>query len=223
MTSVKAIQTLIKKEFQLEFRNKVSISSMLLYVVSTIFICFQSFKEIPDAQVWTALLWIIILFSAVNAVNKSFFAENKSQQMYFYLLTSPQNIIIAKIIYNVILINVLAMISYIIYNTVLKMPGEDSGFSAQLWLVLMLGATGISSILTLVSAMAAKTNNNLGLISILAFPVMIPLIITTLKASKNAAELISFSANAKYIIMMGSLDVLIIALAFILFPYLWRE
>ena len=81
----------------------------------------------------------------------------------------------------------------------------------------------MSSILTLVSAIAAKTNNNLGLVSILAFPVMVPLIITIVKAGKNASDLIAFSANAKYIVVMGGLDVLIIALAFILFPYLWRE
>lgn len=219
MNNFSAIQTLIRKEFQLEFRNKVSISSMLLYVISTIFICFQSFKEITDINVWNALLWIIILFSAVNAVNKSFYAENKSQQMYFYLLTSPQNIIVAKTLYNIILINVLGLVSYSIYSIMFGNPGD---FPLQFWLILVLGATGISSILTLVSAIAAKTNNNLGLISILAFPVMVPLIITIIKASKNAVQL-SIEMNTKYIVTLGGLDLLIIALSFILFPYLWRE
>jgi heme exporter protein B len=220
MTGVAPIFALIKKEFQLEFRNKVSVSSMLLYVVSTIFICYQSFKEVVDIPVWNALLWVIILFSAVNAVNKSFYAENKSQQMFFYLLTSPQNIIIAKLLYNIILINALTLVTYVIYSLMLGNPG---GFPLQLWLVLVLGATGISSILTLVSAIAAKTNNNLGLTSILAFPVMVPLIMTIVKAGKNAADLLSFSVNAKYLMVLGGLDVLIIALSFILFPYLWRE
>ena len=220
MTSLISIKALIQKEFKLEFRNKVSISSMLLYVVSTIFICYQSFKKISDVPVWNALLWIIILFSAINAVNKSFYSENKNQQMYFYLLTSPENIIVAKILYNIILVNALALVSYFIYSLILGNPGD---FPWQLWLVIVLGATGMSSILTLVSAIAAKTNNNLGLVSILAFPVMVPLIITIVKAGKNASDLIAFSANAKYIVVMGGLDVLIIALAFILFPYLWRE
>lgn len=220
MTSIRAIQTLVKKEFMMEFRNKVSISSMLLYVISTIFICYQSFKEVSEIPVWNALLWIIILFSAVNAVNKSFYAENKGQQMFFYLLTSPQNIIISKILYNVILINCLTLITYIIYSIMLGNPGN---FPLQLWIILVLGATGIASILTLVSAIAAKTNNNLGLTSILAFPVMVPLIMTVIKAGKNAADLLSFSVNLKYIAVLGGLDILIIGLSFILFPYLWRE
>lgn len=220
MTSIRAIQTLVKKEFMMEFRNKVSISSMLLYVISTIFICYQSFKEVSEIPVWNALLWIIILFSAVNAVNKSFYAENKGQQMFFYLLTSPQNIIISKILYNVILINCLTLITYIIYSIMLGNPGN---FPLQLWIILVLGATGIASILTLVSAIAAKTNNNLGLTSILAFPVMVPLIMTVIKAGKNAADLLSFSVNLKYISVLGGLDILIIGLSFILFPYLWRE
>ncbi len=220
MTSIRAIQTLVKKEFMMEFRNKISISSMLLYVISTIFICYQSFKEVSEIPVWNALLWIIILFSAVNAVNKSFYAENKGQQMFFYLLTSPQNIIISKILYNVILINCLTLITYIIYSIMLGNPGN---FPLQLWIILVLGATGIASILTLVSAIAAKTNNNLGLTSILAFPVMVPLIMTVIKAGKNAADLLSFSVNLKYIAVLGGLDILIIGLSFILFPYLWRE
>jgi heme exporter protein B len=220
MTTAKAISALIKKEFLLEFRNKVSISSMMLYVVSTIFICYQSFKVLDNVQVWNALLWVIILFSAVNAVNKSFYAESKSQQMYFYLLTSPQNIILAKTFYNIILVNLLAVVSYGIYSIMVGNPGD---FPWQMWIVLVLGATGISGILTLVSAIAAKTNNNLGLISILGFPVMVPVIMTVIKAGKNAADLLSFSVNAKYLLALGGLDIVIIALSFILFPYLWRE
>src|SRR5688572_23270737 len=223
MNNAKAISALIKKEFLLEFRNKVSISSMLLYVISTIFICYQSFKVLDNVQTWNALLWVIVLFSAVNAVNKSFFAESKSQQMYFYLLTSPQNVILAKTIYNIILVNLIALVSYLIYNLMLAKPGEGSGFSGQLMLVLFLGATGISGILTLVSAIAAKTNNNLGLISILGFPIMVPVIMTVIKSGKNAADLLSFSVNTKYLVALGGLDVIIIALSFILFPCLWRE
>jgi heme exporter protein B len=223
MSSAKAISALIKKEFLLEFRNKVSISSMLLYVISTIFICYQSFKVLENVQVWNALLWVIILFSAVNAVNKSFFAESKSQQMYFYLLTSPQNIILAKTIYNIVLINVLALISYLIFIIMLGKPGEGNGMSGQLLLVLVLGATGIAGILTLVSAIASKTNNNLGLISILGFPIMVPVIMTVIKSGKNAADLLSFSVNAKYLLALSGLDIIIIGLSFILFPYLWRE
>lgn len=223
MISFQAISTLIQKEFTLEFRNKVSLSSMLLYVVSTIFICYQSFKSLENVQVWNALLWVIILFSAVNAVNKSFYHESKSQQMYFYLLTSPQNIILAKIIYNFLLINTLTLVTYLVYSLLLGLPGDLGIFSGQLLLVLLLGATGISGILTMVSAIAAKTNNNLGLTSILAFPVMVPVIMTVIKSGKNAADMLSFDVNAKYLLALGGLDVIIIALAFILFPYLWRE
>jgi heme exporter protein B len=103
------------------------------------------------------------------------------------------------------------------------MLGNPGNFPLQLWIILVLGATGIASILTLVSAIAAKTNNNLGLTSILAFPVMVPLIMTVIKAGKNAADLLSFSVNLKYIAVLGGLDILIIGLSFILFPYLWRE
>lgn len=220
MVKGKYIWLLVRKEFMLEFRNKVSISAMLLYVVSTIFICYQSFRQVGDKPMWIALLWIIILFSAINAVNKSFSRENKEQQMFFYQLTSPQNIILAKILYNLILINVLTLITYSVYSLVLGMPGN---FTFQFLLVLLMGASGISSTITLISGIASKTNNNLGLISILSFPLLVPVILTTIRAGKNALDDIALNMNMKYLASLAGLDILVIVLAFILFPYLWRE
>lgn len=220
MISSKHIITLVRKEFILEFRNKVSISSILMYLISTIFICFQSFKAIENVPVWNALFWIIILFAAINSVTKSFSSESKLNQYYFYLLSSPQNIIIAKMIYNFLMITVLSFISYLFFSFIFGNLGD---FPVAMWLVLLLGSFGISCTLTFVSAIASKTNNNLGMVSILSFPILMPLFITLIKLSKNAMDQISFSVNQKYIFTLLGLDIVIIVLAIILFPYLWRE
>jgi heme exporter protein B len=220
MSLSREITALVQKEFRLEFRNRAAISSMLLYVVSTIFVCYQSFIVIEDVTVWNSLFWIIILFASVNAVGRSFYHETRSQQHYYYLLARPQAVILAKILYNVILLAALSLLSYLVYSVIL---GDRITDRWQFLLVLLLSSIGISSLLTLVSAIASRTNNNIGLIAILALPIMIPLLITIIAASKHVADQLDFLTNLRYLGTMAALDVMIIALAYILFPYLWRD
>ena len=87
---------LTQKEILLEFKTKSSIGSVLLYLVSTIFVAFLSFKKVVDIPTWIALFWIIMLFASVNAISKSFLEENKGSLQYYYSIVSPEAFIISK-------------------------------------------------------------------------------------------------------------------------------
>ena len=102
----KQIKYLIAKELRLEMRNKYALGGILLYVVSTVFVSYLSFKKIVTPATWNALFWIIFLFASVNAIAKSFISETKGRLLYLYTLTSPQSVILSKIIYNSLLLTV---------------------------------------------------------------------------------------------------------------------
>lgn len=211
---------LIKKEAQLEFRQKYALGGILLYVISTTFICYLSFRSIVDIPTWNALYWIIVLFASVNAISKSFAQESQGKLLYLYTLTNPRAIIIAKIIYNSGLLAVLTLATTLFYSLFL---GNVIGDLAQFIIVAIAGSMGLASVLTLVSAIAAKTNNNVSLMAILSFPIILPLLITIIHASKNAIDDLGWSVNGKYIIVLLALNALISALSYLLFPYLWRD
>ena len=99
------IKFLIRKEIMLEWRSKYALNGILLYVVSTVFVCYLAFRQVSSAQTWNALFWIIMLFASVNAITKSFIQENRARQLYYYTIASPKAIIISKIIYNYLKIN----------------------------------------------------------------------------------------------------------------------
>src|SRR5688572_5280116 len=101
------VKHLFVKEFFLELRQKYAINGILLYVVSTIFISYLSFKRILNPGVWNALFWIILLFASVNAASKSFIQESKGRLLYLYTVASPQAVILSKMIYNAFLIVVI--------------------------------------------------------------------------------------------------------------------
>src|SRR5690606_19352162 len=101
MTLLNQVKFLVKKELLLEWRSKYALNGVLLYVVSTIFVCFLS-RVSANPVTWNALFWIIMLFASINAVSKSFLQESKGRQLYIYTIASPHALIISKTIYNIL-------------------------------------------------------------------------------------------------------------------------
>src|SRR5579862_6118483 len=80
---------LLKKEILLEWRSKYAFNGVLLYVVSTVFVCYMAFHVNSGMEgvsgypiVWNVLFWIIILFASVNAIAKSFLQESRGRMLY---------------------------------------------------------------------------------------------------------------------------------------------
>lgn len=217
---LKEIPILIKKELQNEWKQKFSFSGILLYVVSTIFVSYLCFKVIDNILVWNALFWIIMLFAATNAVAKSFIQESKGRLLYLYTLASPQGIIIAKTIYNAILLSIIGLFNYLFFGLLLGDLVQDK---TLFLLTIILGSMGFAIVLTMVSAIASKTNNTGSLMAILAFPILIPLLITLIRLSKNALDGLDLSVSYTYIVVLLAINVIVVVLAYLLFPYLWRD
>lgn len=214
------IGSLLKKELLLEWRQKYAINGIFLYVISTVFVCYLSFRIIDHPATWNALFWIIILFASTNAVTKSFMQESSGRLLYLYTLASPQAIILSKIIYNMILVIALSLSTYLFYSLFIGNLVQDN----MLFIVsIVLGSVGFSTVLTLVSAIASKTNNNVTLMAILSFPVLMPLIITLLKVSKNAVDGLDPSISYKYLAVLLFINIIVTTLSYLLFPYLWRD
>jgi heme exporter protein B len=75
----------------------------------------------------------------------------------------------------------------------------------------------------MVSAIASKAGNNLSLMAILSFPLLIPMLIVLIKLSKNAVDGLEHSLSNPLIIMVCAINFIILALMYILFPYVWKE
>ncbi len=215
----KQIKYLIIKELKLEMRNKYALGGILLYVVSTVFVSYLSFKKIVTPATWNALFWIILLFASINAIAKSFIGETRGKLLYMYTLASPQAVILSKIIYNSVLLLVLSGLCLLTYTLFIGNLIQD----LPLFLItLLLGSFGFSSLLTMVSAIASKAGNNFTLMAILSFPIMIPLLMVLIKLSKNAIDGLE-RWDINYLLVLMFLNFIIVALSYLLFRYLWRD
>jgi heme exporter protein B len=220
---MKEILALLNKEITLEWRNKYAFNGMILYLVSTVFICFLSFRVKSDTMnpiVWNTLFWIILLFTAINAIAKSFSQENRNRQLYYYTLASPESIIISKLLYNFLLMLLLAVLGFGIYALLLGNPVDD----IVLYLIsVFLGATGFTGTLTLMAGIASKADNAGSLMALLSFPVIIPMLLMLMRLSKNAMDGLAWNASNDEMITLLALNGIVMALSVVLFPYLWRS
>jgi heme exporter protein B len=216
---IKQIRFLIAKEIKLELRNKYALGGILLYVASTVFVSYLCFKKIVTPATWDALFWIILLFASINAIAKSFISETKGRLLYIYTIASPQAVILSKIIYNSLLLIVLSGLCLFIYGLFIGNIIQDLPLFL---LTLLLGSLGFSSLLTMVSAIASKSGNNFTLMAILSFPIMIPLLMVLIKLSKNALDGLE-NWDVHYLLILVFINVIIIALSYLLFRYLWRD
>ncbi len=213
------VKYLVKKEVLLEWRSKYALNGVLLYVVSTVFVCFLSFVSTKPVT-WNALFWIIMLFASINAVSKGFLQESRGRHLYIYTIASPLALILSKTIYNVLLMTLLTLIALGFYMMVFSYVPEDLG----LYLVAtMLGSLSFSTIFTMISAIAAKAGNGGMLMAILSFPVIIPVIILLIKLTKNAIDGLDRSVSLDEIGLLVVVNVLVTAVTLLLFPYLWRD
>lgn len=221
MQIVKQVKYLIKKEMLLEWRSKYALNGVLLYVVSTVFVCYLTFVSVPNKLTWNALFWIIMLFASINAVAKSFLQESKGRHLYIYTLVSPAALIIAKTIYNSLLMIVLTLIALFFYSLVFPFNPETD---LLMYLVAtILGSLTFATLFTMVSAIASKAGNGGMLMAILSFPIVIPVLIVLIKLSKNAIDGLDRGVSLDDIGLMVVINILITAVSLLLFPYLWRD
>jgi heme exporter protein B len=220
---VNAIFTLIKKEFTLELRRKSVISGIGLYLLSLIFICYLTFNlrinTITPAN-WSALFWLTIMFCMVNSVGKSFIGERKEITLYYFTLASASQIIISKIIYNAILAFVLSVTSYLLFIFFIGDVVQDQ---VIFLLTLLLTSISFSSALTLISAIASKANHSNILMAVLGFPIIVSILLLAIKITKNVLDGIDPSFSYDELINLFAINCILTALAYLLFPYIWRS
>lgn len=214
------LKSLISKEIRLELKQKYVINGILLYLVSTIFVTYLAFEDAISAETWNSLFWIILLFVAVNGISKSFVQESPARHLYYYTISSPQAVVLSKILYNLLLMTILSLLSFGFF---LLLMGNLVVNILLFLVTLLLGSLGLSSALTMVAAIASRASHNFSLMAILSFPIILPLLITLMKVSRGAMMSTDWSGLTGLLVILVTINGAVIVLAYLLFPYLWRD
>jgi len=217
--STRYIWSLFKKDLLLEVRQQYTFYGVLLYVASTIFVLYLSMGE-PEGAVWKGLFWMIQLFICVNAVAKSFLQEGRGRLLYFYSIAGARDFILSKLLFNALLMLLMSLVSLFLF---MLMLGNPLAHPMSFLLLSCLGGVSLSLVFTFLAAIAARAQQSAALMAILGFPLIIPQLMLLNKASTIAFEDVVQGGLGSMLGLIAGLDLMIIALAIILFPFLWKD
>lgn len=217
------IWILLRKDALLEWRQRYALNGVLLYVTSTVFVCYLSFNLKRGAltpPVWNALLWVILVFAAINSTAKSFLQEREGRFWFYYSLVRPQSVILAKILYNTALMSVIGLLALLVYSLMMDNPVQD-----HLLFVtnLLVGSAGLAASLTMIAGIAAKAGQNSSLMAVLSLPVILPLLLLVIRVSRHAIDGLQRSVSTDELVQVLAVNLLVTALSYLLFPMLWKS
>lgn len=215
----KSVLSLIKKDLLLEMRQQYTLYGILLYVASTIFVIYITMGQ-PEELVWNAMFWVVQLFVCVNAVAKSFLQENKGRMLYYYSIAGARDFVLSKLVFNGILMIFMTLLSLGIFTLLLGNPVYNMW---QYMGIAILGGLGLSFIFTFLAAIASKAQQQAALMAVMGFPIIVPQLLLLGKVSSIAFSPALYQGLWELIGLLVGFDALVIVLALILFPFLWKD
>ncbi len=193
-------------------------AGLILYLVTLILTTYFAYSEVMSIDIWNVLLWTLILFTSVNAIAKAFVQE-EDRSLYYFFTTSPVKLITSKVLYHFAYQGILSLLTLLLFMLFFSGQNLSMGF----FLILFLGSLGLSSVFTFISALASKTNSPATMMAILGFPIIIPVLILSIQSTKTLLLGGGFADIQTNFLTLVSLNVIIIALTFILFPFTWKS
>ncbi|MGN6567124.1 MAG: heme exporter protein CcmB [Flavipsychrobacter sp.] len=212
--------SLVRKDLLIEWRQKHTLFGVLLYVGATVFVVYMMNNGQPEPRTWNALFWLTQLFVAVNSVAKSFLQEHPNRFRYYFTLVKPTTFLLAKMIYSIVLMLVMTLLSFVLFTILLGMPLVQVALFVAISAV---GSFSLSVVFTFLSAIAARAQQNAALMAILGFPLVTPVLMILSNLAMKAVTNVYQPGWWTLALVLLMLDLLVLILGLILFPFLWQE
>lgn len=218
-----AVVTIFLKDVRSELRTRYALNALMMFVLTTLsIILFAIGSDNVSADILAGVLWIIIFFSSMSGLSRTFVSEEeRGTVMTLQLLAKPLSVYIGKLLFNIFLmflINCLAVTLYLIFI---------SAFTVQSYSIfivtLVLGTLGLASTATIIAAIISKANSKGTLYPVLSFPILLPLLLTVINATRLAVDGATFVEAISEFQVLISYIVVIVSVSYLVFEYIWRE
>jgi heme exporter protein B len=213
------IFSIIKKEFLLEWRQRNSIYGLILYLLSLVFLIYMMQEE-PEGLVWNTLIWICALFVVINAVAKSFMGEAAGKWQYYYTIYHPKDLITAKLIYNALFMLVISFLTLLLFSFFIGFPPNNA---LTYIAIFCLGVVSLGLLFTFLSSIVAKSGSNSTMLAIIGLPLVVPILILLSDLSVTFFQPMLVKNWSSFLYALFAMDIIIIILSRLLYPYLWKE
>jgi heme exporter protein B len=225
MGFVQKLWAIVWKDLTSELRSKEMILSMCLFSFLVLIIFSFAFEMgFGDSKkIIPGILWVSFIFSGLMGVGRSFGLERDrgTIQGLFLCPMSPWGIYLGKMIgtfiFTMIMVIFTVSISTILFNL------NVLPFLIPLGLIIFLGTLGFSTVGTIFSAISATTRTRDVMLSILFFPVSVPMIIASVKATGTVLDGKPIQAIFSWLNILAAFDLVFLLLAYLTFGFIVEE
>jgi heme exporter protein B len=212
-----------EKDLRLELRSRYAVSTLLMFVVAALLLVLFAIGQSPvSSRVEAALLWVVILFAAALGLGRSFIAEEERGTVLLLQLNTRGSMVYAgKLLFNYLLILTAGLVAL---GALLLMLGVTVAEPLLLLAVLLLGTLGLAGTTTLLAALIARAANQGPLLPVLLFPLLVPLLLSVVSATRESLPngLGWAGARDELTTLVGFTGV-VITVSVLLFDYVWNE
>jgi heme exporter protein B len=220
---LRASIAIFRKDWKSELRTRYAISALVMFVITTIsIIVFSLGSEGASLSALSGMLWVVVFFAAMSGLSRTFVTEEeRGTALTLQLLASPTAVLLGKLIFNLILvlllnIFVVALYTLFISEFVIKTYG--------IFIVtVILGSMGFAASATIIAAIIARANTKGTLYPVLAFPILLPLLLTVINGTRLATEGAFFEEALGEFQILVSYIVAVVAVSYIVFDYVWKD
>ncbi|MFB6278715.1 MAG: heme exporter protein CcmB [Salinibacter sp.] len=211
-----------QKDLRVELRSRYAVNSLLLFALGALLVVAFAIGPQPvSARVRSALLWVVLLFAASIGLGRSFVAEHEGGTALMLRLHTRASMVFAgKLLFNLCLVALLTLTATAVFMLLI---GGAVGSPGLFVGTLALGAVGLTGATTLLSALVARAARQGPLLPVLVLPLLIPLLISGVGATRKAILGQGWTAAQDEVLTLIGFAGATLSAAFLLFDYVWSE
>ncbi|HCV41876.1 MAG TPA: ABC transporter permease [Bacteroidetes bacterium] len=160
--------------------------------------------------------------AAMSGLSRTFVAEEeRGTSMTLQLVASPTAVLFGKLMFNLVLVVCLNAFVVLLYSAFIS---EFVIRTYSIFVVtVLLGSIGFAAAATIIAAIIARANTKGTLYPVLAFPILLPLLLTVINGTRLATEGAFFEEALGEFNILVSYIVAVVAVSYILFDYIWKD
>jgi len=165
------------------------------------------------------IFWIVLLFTSINIVWTSFGTSLSKRRLTHYQLYDPMEYLIAKLTVNylkLLIAGTLLLLFFILFS---NKGLQDLSLFVKVY---VLASFGLVVTLTFISSLSIYSGNQNSLVSVLSLPLIIPILIISMKVSLVSERMFVDTAVDSNLLMLLGIDLLLLVMALIFISFTWK-
>ncbi len=214
---------LFLKDFRSELRTRYAVNSLAMFILVAISVILFSIGQEKIPQSLTGgLFLVVIFFSAMSGLARAFVSEDeRGTTLTLQLIASPSTIFTGKLLFNLILVFLMNIVIAVLYSALFDEFVIRSFYLFVLTFVLSNFGLAISS--TIIAAIISKAGSKGTLYPVLSFPILLPLILTSVQLTSNCMVGTSFAESKVDLAVIVCYDVIMLTASYMLFDFIWKD